>query len=188
MAEQRKIPKLAGVIVEHQEHFAALSDEDAQWAIQNTVFAIGYFCDALKNRAHKAVKNLFEFVCAFRTPGAKEFVAKKKFVRDTSESARVRISLLGETFNRVMLPLVERDVPEEDLKLQKLLKYSYDLPQDEENLGTIAGLGGVQKARISLCAFYETLAHKQAARDFSWVVGYVQDDNFVLWAGHAYWD
>ena len=191
MAEQRKIPKLAGVIVEHQENFAALSDEDAQWAIQNTVAAIAHFCEAVRNRTQETgravITNLFEFVCALKTPGVKEFVAKKKFVRDTSEGARVRISWIGENFKRVMLTLVERDVPEEELKLQKLLEYAHDLPEDEEHLGAIAGLGGMSKARVSLCAFYESLAHKQAIGDFSWLVGYVRDGSGVLWAVDAGW-
>lgn len=189
MTEQQnpQIDALVGQIVGHQRYFSALSGNDRQWVFQHPKDAIALFCDAVSNRAAKIVENLFEFVCTFKAPGAKEFIAKKKFVRDTSERARVRISWLGETFNRVMLPLVERDIADEELKLQRLLEPSYDLPQDSEHLGTIAGLGGMQKARVSLCAFYETLAYKQSIGDFSWLIGYVRGADGLLWAVGAGW-
>jgi hypothetical protein len=189
MTEQQntQIDALAGQLVTHQRFFADMSVADRQWAFQNPRGAIAIFCGAVQNRTEKVVKRLFESVATFKVPGAKEFVAKKKFVVDTSESARVRISYLGETFKRVMLPKVERDIAEADLKLQKLLDASLDLPENSEKLGTIAGLGGMEKAEASLYAFHETLAYKQSIRDFSWVVGYARDAEGILWAVGAYW-
>lgn len=177
MAEQQN-SKLAGVLVEHQRHFSALSTEDAQWTIQNTVDAIAIFCDAVKNRAMKVTEKLLESVASFKVPGAKEFVAKKRFVVDTSENARVRISWLGGNFNAKFLPKTERNIVEAELKLSKLRTASLDPP-------IITEMG--ERAEISLCDFYETLAHKQAIRDFTWVVGYVRDIEGILWAVSAFW-
>ncbi|MBI4067919.1 hypothetical protein HY413_00740 [Candidatus Kaiserbacteria bacterium] len=174
-----QIAKLAGALVEHQRYLAPLSSEDAQWAIQNTKEAIELFCDAVKNRVAKVVGKLLEPLgVSFRMFGAKEFIAKKKFVVNTSEDAHVRISYLGDNFKKTMLSKTERDVNETELRLSKLKQASLDAP-------IITELG--DRAEISLVAFYETLAHKQVARDYTWVIGYIRDVSGVLWAVGAYW-
>ncbi|MBI2048328.1 MAG: hypothetical protein HYT30_00150 [Parcubacteria group bacterium] len=178
MTEQQ-IAKLVAALVEHQRHFAQLSSDDAQLVIQKTKDAIDLFCDAVRNRAAKAVTKLLEsFGAPFTVPSAKEFVAKKKFVINTSEDARVRVSYLGENFKKVMLPKTERDTVEVELHLSKLKQASPDSP-------IITELG--DRTEITLCAFYETLAHKQAARDYEWVVGYVRGIDGNLWAVYAPW-
>ncbi len=175
-----QISALAGALVSHQRFFDALSVEDRQWAFQNPKEAIAVFCDAVKNRAAKIVEKLLESVASFKAPGAKEFIAKKKYVVDTGENARVRISYLGDNFKKVMLPKKEQDIAEGELKLKKLHTGSLDAP-------IIVELGGEKKAEISLCEFYETLAHKQAIRDFTWVVAYIRDVDGILWAVSAGW-
>jgi hypothetical protein len=137
---------------------------------------------AKKGAKQPTVEPLFTFAGRFKTPGAKEFIAKQKFVIDTSENARVRISCLGDNFKKVMLPKVERDIVASDLVLSKLTRHQHDLPMSDEEPGTIAGLGGLTKAETTLCEFYETLAHKQSLGDFSWTVGYVHG-----WAVYADW-
>lgn len=111
---------------------------------------------------------LFTFAGRFRAPGAKEFNVAKKFVIDTSESACVRISYLGNNFKTNFLPKVERNIDSSDLVLSKLVRDQHDLPMSEQEPGTIAGLGGLFKAETTTCEFYETLAHKQVAGDFTW--------------------
>ena len=187
MAEQRKVPKLAGVIVEHQDHLGALTDDDAQWAIQNTVAAIGLFVTAVTNRGTKIVQTLFTSAGMFSVPGTKKFVAKEHYVIDTTETARVRISYLGDNFKKYLRSKVERDISPFDLKMQVLRRPQTDLPKNVEEPGTIFGLGGLDKADIGLYAFFETLAHKQAIGDFTWTVGFAYDDNGVLWAVRADW-
>lgn len=134
---------------------------------------------------------LFTFAGRFRTEGTKEFVAKKSFVVDTSEEARVKISYIGNNLKKYLLPLVERDIAPSDLVLSRLTRGQHDLPLDDENPGTIAGLGGTSKAVTGLYEFNETLAHKQAMGDLTWTVGYVrvkdEDGNTVLWAVRARW-
>ncbi|MCX6786943.1 MAG: hypothetical protein NTY93_00210 [Candidatus Kaiserbacteria bacterium] len=51
MAEQQKCRKLAAVLVEHQEYFSVMTDEDCQWAIQNPKDAVALFANAVKNRS-----------------------------------------------------------------------------------------------------------------------------------------
>jgi hypothetical protein len=53
MTEQQ-IPKLAGLLVEHQKSFETLPAKDGQWAIHNIAEAINLFVEAVKNRAKKA--------------------------------------------------------------------------------------------------------------------------------------
>jgi hypothetical protein len=135
----------------------------------------------------KAPEPLFTFSGTFKTPGAKEFIAKQKFVVEISENARVCISYLGDNFKKHLLNKVERDIAARNLKLSKLKRSQHDLPMSDEEPGAIAGLGGLTKAETTLYEFYETLAHKQAIGDLSWTIGYVRDDNDVLWAVNADW-
>lgn len=135
-----------------------------------------------------APRPIFEHVGTFTVPPASEFIAAKKFVVDMSERARVRIASIGSNFEKFMLPKVERNLEGGERKLSGLIEPAYDLPQTPDKLGTIAGLGGMTKARTSLHDFYETLAHKQARGDCSWTVGYVDDINDVPWAVNAYWN
>jgi hypothetical protein len=134
---------------------------------------------------------LFTFVLRFHLQAVKEFVAKQKFVVNTSQDARVRISYLGNNFKKYLLPLVERDVAERDLTVSKLVRDQHDLPMSDKEPGTIAGLGGLTKAETGLCEFYEALAHKQSTGDLTWVTGYVrvydEDSNSILWAVGADW-
>src|SRR3989344_794671 len=129
---------------------------------------------AKAKKGTKAQEPLFTFSGTFRTPGANEFIAKQRFVIDTSENARVRISYLGNNFKKYLVSKVERDVATSDITLSKLRRPQRDLPMSDEEPGTIAGLGGLTKAETTLYEFYETLAHKQAVDDFSWTVGYVR--------------
>ena len=164
-------------------------DEDARR------FLDGQFIFVDPAKANKGVKipakPLFTFAGRFRTEGTKEFVAKKNFAVDTSEKARVKISYRGNNFEKYLLPLVERDIAPSDLVLSRLTRGQHDLPLDDENPGTIAGLGGTSKAVTGLYEFNETLAHKQAMGDLTWTVGYVrvtdEGGNTVLWAVGASW-
>ena len=142
---------------------------------------------AKAKKGAKVTEPLFTFSGTFKTPGVKEFIVKQKFIVDTSENARVRISYLGDNFKKYLLQKVERDIAASDLKLSKLKRSQHDLPMSDEEPGTIAGLGGLTKAETTLYEFYETLAHKQAVDDFSWTVDYGRDDNGVLWAVDAHW-
>jgi len=54
MATKQQIPALAGSIVSKQEGFSVLSNEDAQWAIENTEEAIRLACEAIRTRNNGA--------------------------------------------------------------------------------------------------------------------------------------
>ena len=144
--------------------------------------------DPTKAKKGAKMPALFTFAGTFKTEGTKKFVAAKNYVINTDENARVRISYIGGNFKTYLLSKVEHDIAASDLNLQKLRRSSIDLPKNADEPGTIAGLGGLEKAETGLYEFFETLAHKQATKDFSWVVGYVRDDNNVLWAVHARWN
>jgi hypothetical protein len=71
---------------------------------------------------------LLESVATFKAPGSKEFVAEKRFVVDTSENARVRISWLGSNLKANFLRKTEENIAESELKLRKLRIASLDAP------------------------------------------------------------
>ena len=139
-------------------------------------------------KGEKAPEPLFTFAGRFTTEGTKEFVAAKKFVRDTSENARVKISFIGSNFEKHLLPKIECDVAGGILNIQKVRRASIDLPKNPDEPGTIAGLGGLEKADTGLYGFHEALAYKQSVGDSSPLVGFAYDDNNVLWAVSADWD
>ncbi|MDP3645570.1 MAG: hypothetical protein Q8R25_00575 [bacterium] len=153
-------------------------------------FLAGEFVLVDPAKAKKGVKAqgpLFTFAGTFKTLGTKEFVFAKSFVINTSENARVRISYLGDRLKKHLLPKTERNIEAAELKLQKLCRSSIDLPKNAEEPGTIAGLGGLEKAETGGYEFFEALAYKQSVGDFSWTVGFARDENRVLWAVRAYW-
>jgi hypothetical protein len=171
---ERQIAELVGALVRHQHHFGAMSTNDRQWVIQNPKAAISLFASAVENR-----KKLLEFVASFKVTDEKEFIAKEKFAVDVSESARLRISALGDTFRRVMLTKKEEDIAGAELKLFKLRIAWF-------NAEIIRELSGEEKpnenAEITLFEFSEALAHKQAVREREWVIGgYIRDAENVLW-------
>jgi len=185
MSEQQ-ISKLAGTLTEHQRHFGKMSTDDRQWAIQNTEAAIGLFADAVKNRAISAVaeaKKLLKFLFSFNARAVKKFVVKEKFVESKTVDG-VSIAWLGSNFKKSHLGKVEEDVPEVELKVHELLTAARDLLKDDEP-GIISELAGRQETTHA--HFFQLLAHKQQTKDFTWAIGYIADENGVLWAVDAHW-
>ncbi len=125
-------------------------------------------------------KKLLVSVRSFRAPGAKKFVAMKQFHIRISTDARVRISRLGANFMTNFFEKTEADVAECVLKLKQLRQASLDTP-------IIMEQGGEKKAEINLCEYYETLAYKQAIRDFSRLVAHIRAVDGGLMAVAAHW-
>lgn len=70
-------------------------------------------------------KLLLEFVGTVKIPATSgKFVAKDKFIQDTSRKAKVKISYIGDNFNEWLLGKVEDAVAETELRYAKLLKIS----------------------------------------------------------------
>lgn len=189
MAEQQKCKKLAAVLVEHQDHFAAMSSDDCQWAIQNPKDAIALFADAVKNRTAPVEKKLLERLSStVALPAIKDFTAKEHFVLDTSKKAKVKISYLGDNFKKNFLAKVEKnEVAAEELAINKLLEYAYDP-------AIITFLGGEPKVEITLGQFFAAFAKQPNGEEGvlltnGWAnVGYIRDINGVLWAVGGFWD
>lgn len=146
MTEQQ-IPKLVGALVEHQNAFAELPLEDAQWAIQNTVAAISLCVAAIKNRH---CSELLEDVGTVTIARTERFIARKKFAVDTT----VKISCLGDNFQELFLGKVEELLGEITLRYQKLRKASRDI-------SIINELGGEEKAETVLAEIYALLERQR---------------------------
>ena len=188
MAEQQKCKKLASVLVEHQDHFATMSSEDCQWAIQNPKDAIALFVLAVKSRVVETVKQLLKRLpVVISLTAVKEFVAKKHFVVDTSKKAKVKIRYLGDNFKKHFLPKVEKgEVAALNLALNELTEYAYDP-------AIITALGGEAKVEITLGQFFAAFAKQPNGEDGPLLtngyanVGYIRNDEGVLWAVSGSW-
>jgi hypothetical protein len=138
----------------------------------------------VKNTTEKAKEKLLEFVASFKVAGAEKFVAKQHFKKDTSDTAIVKISWLGDDFKTNFLGLTEENVPEADLKVQKLLKGSRDP-------GIIVELG--DNYTVSLAHVWNAMALQPKGEDGNlltngWAnIFYVADVNGVVWAVCVGW-
>ena len=179
MSEQQErsnqVPAVMGKLVEHQRLLAILSVPQLQWVFQNPKEAMRLFGNAVilhlleQKQEQEVVEKLLEPVGApFKVSARGVFIVAENFVVDVSENARVRISFRSEHFEKWVLPKVERILGGRELQLHALRGESFD-PDIITELG--------DKHRTTLHGFYETLAHKQARGDLSWIVCYVIDAN-----------
>ena len=111
-----------------------------------------------QGRGPKNTLSILELVSTVMVPAITgKFVAREKFVRDTSRKARVKISYLGDNFTAWFLNgdgKTEDLESEQTLRYHKLKKYSVDGP-------IIAELGGKAKAETTLTEMF-SLMEKQA--------------------------
>jgi hypothetical protein len=185
MATEQQQYKLAGLVVEHQSSIREFSNEDAQWAIQNTAEAIRIWGEAIKNRAKVAVETLLEIIGTILIPAsAGTFIARDKFVKDTSKNAKVKISFVGDNFKKWFGNKVEDAGDERTLRYAKLLKSSGDGP-------IIAELG--DKAEVSLQQVFSLMEMQPNGEEGVLLINgwanifYVKDQNNVLRAVYVLW-
>lgn len=132
MTEQQ-IPKLVGALVEHQSAFSILPTEDGQWVIQNTRAAIGLFADAIRHRPKSTEpvqppKPLLKRLLTVKLAGYDKFVVQEKMKEDTSSLAELPIGNMSSRFREQYLELVETDVPEMIVAVDRLQRRSLDAP------------------------------------------------------------
>ena len=190
MAEQRKCKKLASVLVEHQEHFAAMSNEDCQWAIENPQEAVALFVSAVKRRDTMVAKKLLKLVGTVSVPAIESFKAADYFKVDTSAKAPVKIAWLGENFKKHFLGKVENASEAADLNVHKLLTAARDLPEDDEP-GIIPELGGRHETMLG--QLYSLLQKQGKGQAGTLLVNgraniaYIRDEEGIFWAVNALW-
>jgi len=116
-----------------------------------------------------------------------KFVAREKFVRDTSKKARVKISYLGDNFSIWFLGKIEESFGGSTLWCGKLRKASVDAP-------ILSELGGEAKAETSLTEMF-ALMEKQANGEDGILltngyanIFYIRDINDVLRAVGCSWN
>ena len=123
----------------------------------------------------KKVSDLLKYLSTRSLPAIKEFVARDRFIVDTSETAELKISYLGDNFQTWLLGKVEKYVGGCEVKISKLLKRSRDD-------GILDELG--DNAENALAHVYEFL---KSANHKLWYIFYVKDADGVLRAVFALW-
>jgi hypothetical protein len=171
---EKQIPKLAGMLVEHQSNFQALSSKDGQWVIQNTQKAIALFVSAVANRTKEVVQNLLQFITTIRCSAVKKFVASEHFVEGQTTDG-VKIAHLADNFKKLFLSKTEENVPAVDVRIHKLLRQSKDL-------GIRAEIGEANE-EIHLASFWQVM--KSHDKISTWLVAYITDNDGNLWAVRA---
>lgn len=134
--------------------------------------------------------DLLNFLSAVTVPATtKRFVAREKFVVNTTDNAPVKISYLGDNFREWFLAgegKVEAPLPKQKLRYAKLEKSSVDGP-------IITELGGEAKAETMLSEVFALMAKqgngkKGALLNNGWVnIFYVRDTAGVLRAVDVRW-
>ena len=180
---KQQINKLAGALVEFQDTFEDMSKDDRQWVIMNTKAAIGLFIVAVKKRASE----LLSFLGTSVSPATTEkFVAKEKFVVDTSKTAKVKISYVGSNFQTWFYGKTEEPKLNTTLSRYKFLKDSVDGP-------VIAELGGETVVETTLQdAWTKMVAQANGETGELLTNGYanifyVRDTTGTLRAVHVLW-
>ena len=120
--------------------------------------------------------SILKFVSTVVVPATStQFVAKDKFVVDTSATATVKISHLGEDFRTWYLGKTEEPLPEQVLRYAKLRKASL-------NTSIIAELGGEEKAETTLSELYLLMEEQKNGKDgplltstYWWNIFYIKD-------------
>lgn len=189
MTEQQ-ISKLVAAFVEHQSAFSVLSTEDRQWVIQNTKQAIAICAEAIKNRP-KLAERFLKLLGTIDIPAITEpFIAKEKFVVDTSHEAEVKISHLGYNFQKIFLNRSEFKCGPSKIRYHKLLKGGLV----DDNI--INELGGKYLVETNLYEMFYSLrkqGHRQTGAlliNGSTNIFYIRDNEYdegVLWAVVCRW-
>ncbi|MEI7451759.1 MAG: hypothetical protein WCK37_00990 [Candidatus Falkowbacteria bacterium] len=187
MATKQQIPVLAARLVEFQEGFYDLPNEDAQWAIMHAKEAVRLCVSVIKNR-HKVQTVSNNITCSIDirvTP--EKFIAKERFVVDTSETARIKISYLGRNFIDWFGEKIEDSFPGSSIVGRKLIESSLDTQIINE-------LGGERFAETTLMEI-NTAMWRQANGEFGELstkgehnVFYVRDVKGILRTVSVYWD
>lgn len=91
---------------------------------------------------------LLQFICTTEIPAiAEKFITRDHFIVDKSEKAKVKISYLGENFQKEFLDKIEEPFSGSTLQYRKLRKTSADEP-------IITELGGEEKAETTLTEMF----------------------------------
>ncbi|MFA5109391.1 MAG: hypothetical protein WC458_02520 [Patescibacteria group bacterium] len=191
MATTKQNQMIAGRMVEFQDRFSSLSNDDAQYIIQNAGDAIGLFICAIVNRSKSAVQAvvsiLSAIVATFSVSSTTEkFVAKDKFKVDTGKKAKVKISYLGDNFKEWFLGKTEDPFAGSTIYGRKLEKNSVDGPILQE-------LGGNEAAETTLTEIYAAMEAQSNGENGDslingWVnIFYIKDVNGTLRAVSVRW-
>lgn len=191
MATTKQTHMIAGRMVEFQEKFSRLSNDDAQYVIQNAGEAIDLFVTAVTNRIQVAVQAavslLSAVICSFSVPATrKRFIAKEKFKVDASKKAKVKILHLSDNFQRWFLGKIEEPFAGSTIYGRKLEKDSVDRP-------ILAELGGPEAAKTTLTELYVAMAAQAHGESGALLTNgranifYIEDINGLLRAVRVGW-
>ena len=135
----------------------------------------------------EAVETLLTFLGTVTIPATTtKFIAREKFVQDTSRTAKVKISFLGSNFTSWFLDKIEDPIGESIMGYYKLIKRSVDAPILKE-------LGGQEKAMTFIATIFALMELQSNGEEGALLTNgyvnifYVPDSSGVLRAVHVRW-
>ena len=137
--------------------------------------------------AVEVTKKLLEFIGNVDVLATKKkFVAKKKFIIDTSDKAKIKISYLGDNFQEWFLSKTEKSIEATKLRYSRLTECSVDEP-------IITELGGEEKAETTLTEVFSLMEKQPNGKDGDLLnngyanIFYVRDADGVFRAVSVRW-
>ena len=171
-------------VLEKERQKLGISDEDFHVAIKEESPLIKKFADMIAESCRPKLLELVGLVPILAT--TERFVAKDRFVLDKSDSAKVKISYLGDNLKAWLLDKVEEPFGGSTLCTFKLRESSLDGP-------IIAELGGEAKAETTLSEIHTLMAKQPNGEQGKLLINgyanifYVRDITGVLRAVSVYW-
>lgn len=196
MATTKQNQMIAGRFVESQDGFSKLPNDDAQWLIQNTREAIERciipaVIDYRKAISQTAVPVLGDIISTTLIFGrAKKFIAKDKFIVDTSKKAKVKISFIGipyDDFIKQFLGKIEEPFTGSAV-------YGREIKIDSYDEDILSELGGPEEAATTLTEVYAMMQNQSNHEDGPLLTNrssnifYIHDIKGKLWAVVLYWN
>ncbi|MFZ4632444.1 MAG: hypothetical protein ACOYL8_04600 [Patescibacteria group bacterium] len=159
MATKQQIPKVAAIIVEFQEVFEGLSNDDAQWIIQHGKEANELFVDLIKNGKKENVLSEVLAQQSIKESGG-DFSIRDNF---STDNPKVSFSYINSNFKNWFGDIVEENVRGINSNI-----YSRRIRRKpaRNNDSILAELGGIENA----CLFF---------KEIYWLLFYEEYNNLL---------
>jgi len=171
-----------GLVLDFSRKLAG--SDGSRWEKNGVAFLRKEACwtKGVANKVKSSSPKLLKFITSVSTLAIQQFKAADNFI-EGKEVDGVKTDYMSPEFKRLMLPLVEADVPAVNIRI-------HELRRDSKDGGIRTELGEANEA-IKLAHFFQVLKAKPTEDKIgTWLVAYIYGADNSLWAvlGHLYDD